>query len=117
MSKLTDKMTFTEVGISIEGKEFFIVFMHPSFLQMYHTDSNCVRSKVGFRDWLLADFTSALAIFLHSRKPISLVSIRPLNPKLVAGAEAYPANSLPQSWCTPFVNLFASYFVNSLTNA
>lgn len=117
-NKSRRQLSFHEVGISINGREFYVSFAVPQGLVMrsYSVKSQAVQ-PIQLTDWLVSDFPVILGRRLMAKPgvEIKLICHNPLLPfrRDELGA-IYPANSLPDSWIIPFVHLFASEFVNSL---
>lgn len=119
MEKSKSKKTFDfiEVALSISGKEFFVVYMYPQGLQMRSYDShNGSFNRVCVTDWLSLDFAHLLAVRLHALNPsqFRILGLAPYKPSIEHPCPIFNANSLPDSWTSPFIHLLASYFVNNL---
>lgn len=115
------ELQFIEVGIAVDGCDFYVVFAAPKGLVMrsYSVKSQSIE-PLNLQDWLLSDFPVILSrrVMAKPGVEIKLVSYRPIfpgTPDFVPTA-CYPANSLADSWVNPFVNLFASLFVNNNEN-
>lgn len=116
-----NELQFIEVGIAVDNCDFYVVFAAPKGLVMrsYSVKSQSVE-PLNLQDWLLSDFPVILSrrVMAKPGVEIKLVSYRPIfpgTPEFVSTA-CYPANSLVDSWVNPFVNLFASLFVNNDEN-
>lgn len=110
---------FLEIGVSVNGQDFFIVFAAPRGLVMrtYSVKSQSIQS-LGLQDWLFSDFPVMLGRRLMAKPgtEIRLVSYKPITPGSPEfnPVGVYQANSAPDSWMNPFVRLFASQFVNNI---
>lgn len=116
-NKLLSSNRFIEVGISVNGFEFYHEFCVPVNLSMRRFNSTSQRFDViRLEDWLSLDFPVILGRKLFALNPnchIEVVSIRDIKPFMRPLAPVVRGDSLPQTWCDTFIYLIASYFVNN----
>lgn len=101
----------------VGSQEFFVVLCIPEGLQMRHYISNLGKVEaISYKDWLLLDFEHLLAVRLHCNNPtkIKLVDVAPYQPCRERPCPIYSVNTLPDSWVSPFVHLFASTYINNV---
>lgn len=123
MSKVRDKYNnfrVIEVGISVNGFEFYHEFIIPFSLSMLrYSDKKGVMVAITLEDWLASDFVHILSYklsALHSPCQISLISCRDLSAASCPRSPLSKGTSFVESWTNPFINLIASYFVNNFFN-
>lgn len=119
-SKFFYQYRFIEVGLLVNGFEFYHEFVLPINLSMRRFNDMSKRFDViSVEDWLVSDFPVILARKLFALNPnvdIQTCSVRSISPTQRALAPITMGNSLPQTWCDTFVYLIASYFVNNFKN-
>lgn len=108
---------FIEVGLLVNGFEFYHEFCIPVNLSMRRFNDKAKKfDPVPVEDWLVMDFPTILRRKLFALNPscsIEVHSIRNILPHQRALAPIVRGDSLPQTWCDTFIYLIASYFANN----
>lgn len=119
-NKFKYQFRFLEVGLLVNGFEFYYEFCVPINLSMRRFDSAAKSFNViSVEDWLLSDFPVILLrklFALQGSCKLEVHHIKTIFPYERPSAPIALASSLPQSWCEPFIHLIASYFVNNFRN-
>ena len=120
MSKIRDKYSnfrIIEVGISVNGFEFYHEFIIPiNFNMRRFSEKKGAMVDITLEDWLASDFVHILAYklsALHDPCSLSLIGCRTLSAASCPRAPLAKGTSFVESWTNPFINLIASYFVNN----
>lgn len=115
MKTSTPKFRFLEVGISIKGSEFYLVFAVPYSLVMRRVKAGDSIRSLSVEDWLSLDFPTLLAYRLNIATSFVLCHyIKPFYPNSDLQVSIYHANSLPASWADPFISLIAQSYANKI---
>jgi len=116
-SKRFYQYRFIEVGLLVNGFEFYHEFCVPINLAMRRfNDKSKSFDHISIEDWLSLDFPIILRrkLFgLNSGVSIETISVKTISPTERPLSPIVSGNSLPQTWCDTFVYLIASYFVNN----
>ena len=118
-AKWVSKFYFLEVGLKVRGFECYMVFSVPYSLKMRRFNTLAKRyDYVEVDDWLLLDFPTLLCNRLSAGDPreFEVFSVRRVTNSPRFEAPVVMGNSLPDSWLSPFVHLFACTFVNLVLN-
>lgn len=116
-NKLLHSSRFIEVGISVNGFEFYHEFCIPVNLSMRrYNPKSMAFDVIRLEDWLSLDFPTILArrlFALNGNCHIEVISIKNIVPTERPLSPVVRGDSRPQSWVDTFVFLIASYFVNN----
>lgn len=109
------KYRFLEVGISICGTEFYLVFAVPYSLIMRRAKAGDTIRHLSVEDWLNLDFSAILAYHLNiSPDHIYFISVKTYSFDSEFPLPIYNASSSPSSWVRPFIDLIAQTYANEL---
>lgn len=115
MKTSAPKFRFLEVGISICGTEFYLVFAVPYSLFMRRAKAGDTVRHLSVEDWLNLDFSTILAYHLNiSPDHIYGVSVNTYSFVSEFPLPIHNASSAPSSWVRPFIDLIAQTYANEI---